>query len=176
MFHKVVGLCLLLFIVLLLYLEKPDIIIDRWPIRLGSSPVHGRGMYATRDIRRGETIEIAPLLGYLNDDIAKDCIIKDYAILLDDKVSAIMLGHVSLYNHMDDNNANWIILKPSESDIIVYAKKDIKAGDEIFVNYGPKYWNHRKGKINEISGSAGDPVPEESPTEPPTDQCQSECP
>lgn len=49
----------------------------------------------------------------------------------------IALGYLSIYNHSDDNNANW---ETSHSGLYVKTIKDINPGEEIFINYGQAYW------------------------------------
>lgn len=164
---------LVLFVILVLYAEKPPVLFERWPIVMGKSPIHGRGMFATRDIKKSQTIEVAPMIIYERDEIRGDAPLRDYPISYGDGKAAIMLGYGSIYNHSDFNNAKWVF--DSDDNLVVYAIKDIAAGEEIFVDYGQPYWQKRK-QATETSKKPADPVPEEHPPEPQSDQCQSECP
>ncbi len=118
---------------------------SQFPIRLGDSPVHGRGMFATRDIQKGEVIEEVPVVLFVRDDVKQGTIIRDYDIEYTDGVhSAMMLGYGAVYNHSDDNSADWTFR--DDKTLIVKANRSIKKGDEIFVSYGAGYWNHRNIK------------------------------
>lgn len=110
-----------------------------------ASPVHGRGMFATKPIRKGEVIECAPLILFDRSEINKGSIIRDYDIHYSGDKNAIMLGHAGIYNHADDSNASWNF--NSVPEIVITATRDIEEGAEVFVNYGPGYWTHRKDKI-----------------------------
>lgn len=121
-------------------------------IKLGYSKVHGRGVFATQDIEPGELIERAPLLvlGF-RMNYHKDPIIWGYMFTNTcpcDECKRhgghflMVLGYCQLYNHMDDNTAQISFdLKNHLADIT--ALKKIKKGEEIFINYGPKYFNNR---------------------------------
>jgi SET domain-containing protein len=50
----------------------------------------------------------------------------------------IALGHISIYNHSDNNNAKWLT---SENGIYVRTLRNIDAGEEIFIHYGDAYWS-----------------------------------
>lgn len=118
---------------------------SQFPIRLGDSPIHGRGMFATRDIQKGEIIEEVPVVLFARDDVKQGTIIRDYDIEYTDGVhSAMMLGYGAVYNHSDDNSADWTFR--DDKTLIVKANRPIKKGNEIFVSYGAGYWNHRNIK------------------------------
>jgi hypothetical protein len=75
--------------------------------------------------------------------------IEDYIFELDDDYSLIAFGYCSMYNHVDDNNAEWEIL--NDNQLVIKASKNIKKGEEIFINYGDNYWKSRKNeKKNDI--------------------------
>jgi SET domain-containing protein len=55
----------------------------------------------------------------------------------------MVLGYAQLYNHQDKNSAEITFdLKNQIADII--AVRDIKKSEEIFINYGPKYFKNKK--------------------------------
>lgn len=107
------------------------------------SPVHGRGMFATRNIKSGEVIETVPLLLFNRSDVMKGSILLDYDLAVKDK-HAIMLGYASIYNHSDQSNASWEF--DSIPNLFINATRDIYAGEEIFVDYGTAYWDNRNDK------------------------------
>lgn len=103
----------------------------------------GRGVFATRNIAKGELIEIAPLivLDEADDRILGMTLLSHYKFGITDSeysrfgdpVSAIALGYASLYNHSDKSNADYAT---SDSIIVIKAIKAIKAGQEITIDYG----------------------------------------
>lgn len=99
-----------------------------------------RGVFSNRDYKAGDIIEVCPCIKSKKEFI-KD-IMLDYVFTYDDEHSLIGFGYCSMYNHSDDYNALWTVL--NDKQIKVYATKDIKKGDEIFISYGPKYWESRK--------------------------------
>jgi len=117
-------------------------------IELKKSNVHNRGMFANEYIPEGSIIEEVPLISYVSYDDIDKTILKDYVISMpenfnkkDTSNSSVMLGYGSIYNHSDNNNAQWNFI--TDEKMIVTATKDIFPDQEIFVNYGKGYWNSR---------------------------------
>jgi SET domain-containing protein len=107
-------------------------------IRVGTSPGKGRGVFATRRIRRGETIEEAPVVRVPEDEVAHldATVLGDYYFLWrdDEKEAALLLGICSLCNHSYEPAARFE-LHPAEFTIAFVALRDIEEGEEITVNY-----------------------------------------
>lgn len=125
---------LILFVLIYMNLNRPNV----QPVKVGPSPVHGRGVFATEDIQSGQVIETAPLVFFDRADVREGSIIRNYDIIHENGKSAIMLGYASIYNHSDDPNAFWQF--NSNEEIVIKSLKTINKGDEIFVSYGPTYW------------------------------------
>ncbi len=98
----------------------------------------GRGVYARRDIKKGEIIERCPVVEVPKDDVSnlKDSILVTYFFYFGKNKErlAIALGFGSLYNHSYEPNATYKI-KPRENAIDFIALEDIKKDCEITVNY-----------------------------------------
>ncbi|MGY3718015.1 SET domain-containing protein [Sutcliffiella cohnii] len=95
-----------------------------------------RGIFATRDIKKGELIHEAPVLSYPNDQhqhIEKTNL-ADYAFEYGENHSAILLGYGMLFNHSYEPNANYEINFRNHT-FEFYAFTNIKKGDEILINY-----------------------------------------
>lgn len=114
-------------------------------IELKQSPGRGLGVFSKNDISKGEVIETTPLLKLDVDSESK--VLFDYRFYYprrgNNKFYVIALGFGSLYNHSNQNNADW----RDGGDMIFefFATKDIKAGEEIYLNYGgPEYFELRK--------------------------------
>lgn len=118
------------------------------------SEIHGRGIFATQDISEGEIVERCPMvpLGF-RSRYHSDPQIYRYLYsqpLCDCRECALhgfffhmVLGYGMLYNHQDDANTTWKFdYDNSFADVI--ANRDIKAGSEIFVDYGVKYFYNQE--------------------------------
>lgn len=104
-----------------------------------SKKIGSRGVFATKDYKKGDIIEICPTI---SEETSKfQGIIKDYIFKYDDKYSLVAFGFCSMYNHSDDYNVLWTVL--SKDQIKFYASKDIKKGEEILTSYGDGYWKTR---------------------------------
>ena len=104
----------------------------------------GRGVFATRAIRKGEIIEVSPVVPVAKGDIAENGNAPDGYLLEWDADTkgeeyAMPLGYVMLYNHG---------VKPTieiESDfenytMTVKAARDLKVGEELTWNYACDLW------------------------------------
>jgi SET domain-containing protein len=122
-----------------------------------SSPEMGIGVFATEDIEEGELIERCPMIqmawksNYLRDPQIFNYLYSNKNCLCDDckrhgPSMFMVLGYGMLYNHQDQPNTKWNFnFKNLLGDVI--AKKTIKSGEEIFVNYGSNYFKNRS-KLN----------------------------
>lgn len=114
-------------------------------IELKQSPGRGLGVFAKDDISKDEVFEITPLLKLDVDSESK--VLFDYRFFYPkcgfDQIYVIALGFGSLYNHSNQNNADW--REGGEMIFEFFATRDIKSGEEIYLNYGgPEYFELRK--------------------------------
>ena len=66
-------------------------------IRLGQSPIHGRGVYATKNFAPGETVEVCPMLEVNANDIGGK--LQDYVYMGDnEQLRCIVMGYGMMYN------------------------------------------------------------------------------
>ena len=95
-----------------------------------------RGVFATRDINKGELLHEAPVISYPNDQHQhiEKTILADYAFEYGENHSAILLGYGMLFNHSYEPNANYEIDFKNHT-FNFYAYTNIKKGDEILINY-----------------------------------------
>ncbi|WP_066633022.1 SET domain-containing protein [Desulfolucanica intricata] len=110
-------------------------------IKIGFCEGKGRGVFACRKFKRGDIIELAPVLLIPSSDLPniKNTVLKDYYFIWchdenNRRIGAIVLGYGSLYNHSYTPNAKFI---KKYKDLIVEFKalKDIEEGEEITINY-----------------------------------------
>jgi uncharacterized protein len=95
-----------------------------------------RGVFATCDIKKGELIHEAPVLPYPNEEhvFIEKTLLADYAFEYGKNHSAILLGYGMLFNHSYTPNATYDI-SFADHTFKFYAYTDIKAGEEILINY-----------------------------------------
>lgn len=102
---------------------------------MNNTQKYGRGIYATRNIKRGELIESVPLIIIPKTewDHMRKSILLNYVFRWgEDK--ALALGYGSLYNHSYSPNARYYQNHENQS-IDFYARRYIHEGEEILVNY-----------------------------------------
>ncbi len=107
-----------------------------------SDRIGERGVFATRDYKPGDLIEVCPALKQTHELV--DGQMSNYIFTYDNTFSLIGFGYCSMYNHADDNNAEWEVV--NEKQIKVVAIQPIVKGQEIFVSYGDDYWAGKKKK------------------------------
>lgn len=108
------------------------------------SDIHGQGVFSSKFIEQGETIELCPYLVMANNELQEYNILHDYVFLSPDDENDVLvvLGYGMVYNHSDDPNAEWEISQCGEY-VRFFAVKSIPQGTEIVHDYGTEYWNSR---------------------------------
>ena len=109
------------------------------PIYYNIDNILGRGVFASRNIKSGEKIEISPTIEVENIN----GILKNYVFVSKNK-HYIAFGCGSMFNHSDDANVDWAF--NDRNDIVFVANKPIKKNEQMFINYGLFYWNKRNDK------------------------------
>jgi len=105
------------------------------PIIVKNTGKYGRGIFALRNIKKGELIEEAHVIVIPITEwkLMRKSILSNYVFRWgEDK--ALALGYGSLYNHSYTPNARYITNLENQS-IDFYAREDMQAGEEITVNY-----------------------------------------
>lgn len=95
-----------------------------------------RGVFATKDIAKGELIHEAPVIPYPNKEHVhiEKTLLADYVFEYGPDHTAILLGFGMLFNHSYQPNAKYEINYDNHT-FDFYAHTDIKAGEEILINY-----------------------------------------
>lgn len=96
----------------------------------------GRGVFADKKFKFGETVEIAPalLIPECDLDFISTSFLMNYLFGVGDtNFSAIGLGYSSLYNHSFAANCDYFV---SDKVVIIQAIRTIQPGDELTINYG----------------------------------------
>ena len=107
------------------------------------SKIHGMGVFATKTIKEGNTVEQCCTLKFPWKD-AKGNILGKYVFDYHNKTVALILGNGSIYNHSVDPNVDHVWLDDDQKFVEFYATKDIRKGQELFINYGEEYWENNK--------------------------------
>ncbi|MDC3414329.1 SET domain-containing protein [Aquibacillus sp. 3ASR75-11] len=95
-----------------------------------------RGVFATRAIKKGELIHEAPVIPYPNREhiLIEQTILEDYVFEYGKNHTAVVLGYGMLFNHSYKPNCTYDINFPNHT-FDFYAYSDIKAGEELLINY-----------------------------------------
>ena len=105
------------------------------PIIMKNTEKYGRGIFAIRNIKKGEFIEDAPVIVIPKTEwkLMRKSILSNYVFRWEED-KALALGYGSLYNHSYTPNANYHTNIENQS-IDFYAREDIQEKEEITVNY-----------------------------------------
>jgi len=109
-------------------------------ITVQKSPVHGWGVFATQDIPEGTILEdcaFREVGKFTSKEYSKLTGIHNYAFYdVTGKNTCVVFGYGSLFNSSEEPNATWA---PGEEYYRFYTTRDIKAGEEIFLNYSIEF-------------------------------------
>jgi SET domain-containing protein len=98
----------------------------------------GRGIFATRDIEKGELIHEAPVIVSPKEEYKylKKTMLMEYVFWWGENLDecALALGYGSLFNHSYAPNALFKLNLKNKS-IDFFANTNIKTGEEIRINY-----------------------------------------
>ena len=109
-------------------------------VQIKNSKISGLGVFAIKDIKKGEIIEECPCIE--DEDDKFDGIMKDYVFSSDNQGKSVAaFGYCSLYNHQENCDAQWSVTDGKK--VVIEAVKDIPLGKEIFIHYGDNYWKTR---------------------------------
>src|SRR5882672_9175016 len=102
----------------------------------------GRGVFASTDIKKGEVIEICPILILWSKDNTHilETKLQSYVFEYTKGTTMMALGYGSLYNHKAAANAKYELLehagKPEQdSELYITALKSIAKNEEIYIDY-----------------------------------------
>ncbi|TGB04850.1 SET domain-containing protein [Halobacillus salinus] len=95
-----------------------------------------RGVFATKEIPKGELIHQAPVIPYPNEEHQhiEKTMLADYAFEYGENHSAFVLGYGMMFNHSYEPNAEYRINFETHT-FDFYAYRDIEKDEQIFINY-----------------------------------------
>lgn len=106
----------------------------------------GLGVFALKNIKEGEIIERCPVIQIpaVQYNIIKYSIFNEYIYEASDRggeTAKLCLGLGSLYNHSDAPNTGYYGVNARYMEF--YAVRNIKKGEQLFIDYGEEYWTGR---------------------------------
>ena len=106
---------------------------------IAPSTISGRGVFTTRDLQKGELIELCPVIVVPQIELAAldTTILNEYYFLWNNGRGALALGYGSIYNHTETPNASYR-MDYNFDTIDIFCKQVIKAGEEITIRYTKK--------------------------------------
>jgi hypothetical protein len=114
--------------------ETPSVIVS-W------SPLGGRGVFAARDMKKGELVERCPYLRMHEDDASG--LLNDYVFEDGDQTVVLPLGYGGLYNHAHPGNLEHYDDEDDEC-FEYYTSRPVWAGEELCLDYGESWWETRE--------------------------------
>lgn len=107
-------------------------------LTIAPSPNRGRGVFTTQKISANTVIEISPVLVFPKSEVAdaERTLLFNYFFEWGKslKKRALGLGYISMYNHSYSANCEYEMDYDNDT-IKITTVKDIKAGEELFINY-----------------------------------------
>lgn len=109
-------------------------------------PEAGEGVYSKIPIAKGTIVEKANVLPMPSKKVV-DTPMMDYVFNNPYKIGEFLVafGFGSMYNHSDNPHMTYAYCQ-DENKLIFTAIRDIKPNEEIYISYGPNWWNSRKDK------------------------------
>lgn len=106
----------------------------------------GRGIFTSKDLKKGEVVEVSPVIVMENSEREwlDKTLLHDYIFEWGGKKKqcCMALGWVPLYNHSYTSNCEYE-MDYKERLINIITVRNIKKGEELFINYNGD-WNNPK--------------------------------
>lgn len=113
---------------------------------IASTDSMGRGVFTSENISAGTIIETAPVIVMSTEErkLLDQTLLHDYIFEWGKTKDqcCMALGFIPIYNHSPESNCEYEMDFDEES-ISIKTVKDIKAGEELFINYNGD-WDNRQ--------------------------------
>lgn len=110
-------------------------------VEVKTSPLHGRGLFASTDIPAGALLGVYPLLILSHEDteLVKPTRLYHYVFYVDERDdgavrAAVAFGKISMCNHSPNANADFFV-DPEAETVTLTSRIALKTGDEILIDY-----------------------------------------
>jgi SET domain-containing protein len=129
-------------------LRKKNRTHDSAKVSFGYTAEGGLSVFARKDIKDGEVIEVVPVLILNKRSMGVDTL-NDYLFVYnkEEETYALPLCYGALYNHDEEPNADWSMDFDNQQMRFV-AKRNILNGQEITISYGNDWNNDEEIKNN----------------------------
>ena len=117
-------------------------------IEVRKSPIHGMGVFAKKSIKKNEVLEEDHYIILKGNFNKLPKLLQEYIFAWTKELpeykskAAVLLGTGPIYNSSPKPNADWLT-SIKRNRFIFHATRNIKAGEEIMIDYGPEYWESR---------------------------------
>ena len=113
---------------------------SKYTTEIKESTVHGKGVFALRNIKEGELIETCNFVPQIERGS-----IPDYDTENEEFEQGVVIFGIYCFINHGKHNANVTLSSMNNEKLEAYvvAIKDIKKGDELFQDYGDGYWCSR---------------------------------
>jgi len=115
-------------------------------LQIRNSKKRGRGVYTVADLPAGEIIEVSPVIVMPGEQrkLVDQTLLHDYIFEWGEegKQCCMALGYIAIYNHSYTSNCEYEMYF-HEQLIAVKTVREIKAGEELFINYNGDWNNPR---------------------------------
>lgn len=121
---------------------------------ISTSPEMGRGLYASRDIERGELVTLCDLLVLSPEDTTKvnETDLKYYTFVYNQKQDCLVLGDGEIFNHDESPNVVYFLQHDGPRlKMHFVATRDITEGEQLFIDYGHDTKVQITGYVNQKS-------------------------
>jgi SET domain-containing protein len=98
----------------------------------------GRGLYATKAIKKGQVITVCEVIPLKPSDTKQvnETALKLYTFKYSETRDCVVLGDGSIFNHSHNENVSYKLKRKDKRQVMVFtALSDIKAGEQLFTNY-----------------------------------------
>ncbi|MEI7748665.1 MAG: SET domain-containing protein-lysine N-methyltransferase [Chlorobiaceae bacterium] len=113
-------------------------------VTIGASTVSGRGAFALKKIRDGDIIERCPALEVTDKDIGGELL--NYVFYGSNETARlVVMGNGMLFNHSSTPNVAYYREETGLGpELVLYALRNIRKGEELFYSYGDEWWSTRQ--------------------------------
>ncbi len=113
-------------------------------VTIGASTVSGRGAFALKKISDGDIIERCPALEVTDKDIGGELL--NYVFYgSSESARLVVMGNGMLFNHSSTPNVAYYREESALGpELVLYALRNIRKGEELFYSYGDEWWSTRQ--------------------------------
>lgn len=103
-------------------------------VNIKTTKKYGRGLYASKNLKKGQVIEVCELLVLSQIDTIRvdKTDLKWYVFKYNDVQDCLVLGNGELFNHSNNANVSYQIIN---NKMYFVAKRNIKKGRQLFTDY-----------------------------------------